>query len=297
MAFLVTLSFLLYSLFYFLNIMSIKPFIIDMIVKQTNPSFPINPDDESNSANPIFSMIKDIKIILGLESFFSLSYYIISFCTAIAIIFTSATSYCSKDLSLKDLLLWMVKSWIRPFITMFYVQLIKIGYLCIYIVAMLIPYFMVFNHPFAAKPIIIVLGIFALTFYLYLSVVWSLALVVSVVEEKFYGIEALGKGGQIVKGKRVDGFMLNMVFTLLSLGIFYVYWILKDRSVRRPVVQMVVALCMIFANFLLLMIQHMAFTVLYFRCKQYHGEEIELQGSIEYIKIPTTAPLIHEDIP
>ncbi|KAK9931977.1 hypothetical protein M0R45_019230 [Rubus argutus] len=40
------------------------------------------------------------------------------------------------------------------------------------------------------------------------------------------------------------------------------------------------------------MVSRMAYTVLYYECKASHGEELELQGRLEYTKVIWATPLI-----
>ncbi|CAI9754751.1 unnamed protein product [Fraxinus pennsylvanica] len=61
---------------------------------------------------------------------------------------------------------------------------------------------------------------FAYIFYLYISVAWIMAIVVTVNEEEIYGMKAMGKPAKIVKGNRVNGFVLNILLNLVSLVIY-----------------------------------------------------------------------------
>lgn len=298
MAFITTLSSLLYSLFNFLTIFAITPLIFNLALKQTNPSFPNHPDDASDPTNLIVGFMENMGTLFGVELVFSLFYFFISFFTAIATIFISATSYSKEDLSLKNLVLRVAGSWIKPLVTMFYVKLVTIGYMSVCFMVIPIPFSMISDHPEASKSIIIVVGIFATAFYLYISVFLMLGLVISVIEENCYGFEALGKAGQLVKGKKLDGFMLNFLLALFSGIVFvYVYWIFKG-GLKRELSRMLMVLFLIFTSSLITMFQFMAYTVLYFKCKKYHGEEVELQGGggIKYSKLPTAA-LHNEYIP
>ncbi|KAF8400420.1 hypothetical protein HHK36_013718 [Tetracentron sinense] len=53
--------------------------------------------------------------------------------------------------------------------------------------------------------------VLAAMFYLYLVTVWVLSLVVSIVEEDCYGMKALGKARELIKGRKVPGFVLFYV--------------------------------------------------------------------------------------
>ncbi|KAJ0091751.1 hypothetical protein Patl1_13038 [Pistacia atlantica] len=100
----------------------------------------------------------------------------------------------------------------------------------------------------------------------------------------------LGKAAKIVKGRRLHGFILNLVFTIITLVIyigdfFYVHketsncWIVCDDC-SLPSEYVVVMAC----------------TILYYRCKKNHGEEVELPWSKGYSKVPTL-PFLNENEP
>ncbi|KAM7508391.1 hypothetical protein LguiA_018844 [Lonicera macranthoides] len=133
------------------------------------------------------------------------------------------------------------------------------GYIFLFILVILVPKLLFSNHPLISKSILIFLSTLALILCLHFAVVWILGIVVSVMEEDCFGFEALGKAGRIVKGKRFDGFVLNLWWNLIML-------ILYEVGLKLN------------------------------KCKKNHGEEIGVRGNIEYSEIPTT-PLVHEDIP
>lgn len=138
------------------------------------------------------------------------------------------------------------------------------------------------NH--AALWVALLVGILACIFYLYLIVPWILSIVVSVVEERCYGLEALGKGAALVKGKRLQGFLLNVFFNLVFFIAFHGYKMILRKhpspTASLMVLTSVISLVKIF--------QMVAYTVFYFQCKELHGEEIELPGSVHYTKLPIT---------
>jgi len=138
------------------------------------------------------------------------------------------------------------------------------------------------DHLLVLKPIAITLGIFALIFLMYLTVAWDMALVISVIDKSYYGLEALGQAGRLVKGRRVHGFALSLLYTVLMVIIIWVSP--NPKSVSMMII------CGSFAivlNCLVTMVYFMSYTVLYFQCKKTHDEEIDLDGRnmLEYGKI------------
>lgn len=210
MALIVVLSFLICSLFYLLNIFSIKPLIFELLTK---PSFTTSYGYEF--ANPLFGNMQYMGILLGLESLSVLSYSIISFLIS---------SYYKKDLSFKELLIRVARSWIRPLVTLF-VQL-SLWNICA--VALLVSLSMFSNLPDT-------LFVFADSSKippLFVSVVWVVSLVNLVYEEISYEIDqARGKGAHLsVMARRLVGFLYYLLSFLLTAILFYIYFPHPDKG-------------------------------------------------------------------
>ncbi|XP_059635787.1 uncharacterized protein LOC132277967 [Cornus florida] len=292
MCIIASLTFLLYSLFYLANNFSIKPLTKDLAIKlislyTTTPTSP-------NFINLLIGIKEDFGALLGLEWAFVLAYSILSLFSTVATILVSAETLCkNQNFSLHDLISRLRSSWMRPIVTSFHITLLGLGYTFIFL-AVVIPILMILDPSVPSKPIAIVLAILATIFYVYLSVYWILALVITVMEESCYGIEALGKAATLIKGKRLLGFVLQFLFMLLS--VIAVQGLRMINVKQSQVNYTIIVLVMIFFGLLVKMFQFMAYTVLYFQCKKIHGEEIEVQGSIEYTKLPTLS-IVGEDIP
>ena len=119
--------------------------------------------------------------------------------------------------------------------------------------------------------------------------------VISVIEENCYGIEALGKASELIKGKRLLGFALNFLFTLIMAPVGHGFTMIRNDQ-KWVSTHIVIGFLLIGFTGLAMMLLYMSFTVLYFQCKKIHGEEIELQGSLKYSKIPSNI-LVAEDLP
>nr|XP_016470361.1 PREDICTED: uncharacterized protein LOC107792639 [Nicotiana tabacum] len=218
---------------------------------------------------------------LTFHSFFS--NFFISFFSTNAIILIFAASYFSETLSVKDLGIKILRSCIRLFFTMFYTTILVIGYF-FFCLSMSTPLFYSMNDFLK----VVAFAILSYIIYLYISIVWVLALVVSAVEEGCYGIMALGKAGKIIKGNEMKGFILNILFNLLALMIFQ-----GTQIVHNMIIMLIlVNVCCLWKVF-----QLVAYTVLYIDCKKNQGDEIiEFQGSIDYSKI-SNLPLIIDGTP
>ena len=124
-------------------------------------------------------------------------------------------------------------------------------------------------------------------FYCFLAVAWNLSIVIAVLEEKG-GLEAIGKAAELVKGMKLQGFLLNILSEILASVVYLGFILLPTKS---EALSMLVVLVLFSLACLIKMAAFMAFTVLYIVCKHSHGEEIELQGSLEYVMAPKEALL------
>ncbi|KAH7569311.1 hypothetical protein JRO89_XS06G0142500 [Xanthoceras sorbifolium] len=270
------------------NYFFIKPLIADMVklsmVLVTDPTSP-------QIGNLLIRMKEDIRAIVGGEWISALVSVVSSLFFATSTIIASAVIHGGKNLSVKELLLSTIRSLKRPFHTWFYTALFGLGY-NFFVLANLLSTVLTVQHPVASKALCIVLVVLASVLYAYLAVVWILAFVISVLEEKS-GIEALGKAAELVKGMQLHGFLLNLLYTIS--GSVLVQGIRLIPLKQSSAFHVIIGLLVINSHRLVWMFCLMAFTVFYHQCKKTHEEEVELRVSFEYSKIPTT--LLIENIP
>ncbi|KAI8570163.1 hypothetical protein RHMOL_Rhmol01G0012000 [Rhododendron molle] len=115
---------------------------------------------------------------------------------------------------------------------------------------------------------------------MYVAVIWEMALVISVIEKSCYGLKAFGKAEGLVKGKRLHGFTLTLLCTIVMTVISQSF---KVRPNQQSVSTKII--CGFFAmafNCLVATVYVLSYTVLYFQCKETQGEEVELEESLEY---------------
>uniref|UniRef100_M1D922 Uncharacterized protein n=1 Tax=Solanum tuberosum TaxID=4113 RepID=M1D922_SOLTU len=250
-----------------------------MFIKES--VIPISSIHDSSLGNLLFRIKQNFKLVLAIDFSFFFSYLFISIFSTNTIILISSISYYNKTLNFKDLGIKIFRSCKRLVFTMFYTTIIVIGYFY-FCLSMATPFLATSNlYNFS---MVIIFKIFAYIIYLYLSIVWVMALVVSIVEEGNHGVMALRKAGKIIKGNEMKGFILNIVFNLLALIIYLgTQIIIKKWSFNKNNSMLI----LVNGSCLLKVFELVNYTVLYFHCKKEKGEEeiIELQESIEYSKI------------
>lgn len=294
MATITTISILLNSLLFFTNIFFTNPAVRNLIAKETLLSFMNNPNS-SDISKLFIDIMRDIQIIIKVQLTFMLPSLIVSLFSMASFVLASAVACCGKTLSFKDLLKRLAKPCLRALVTVFHLKVFFIGYFFLFSAILISLGITCIDHPLVLLPIVLTLGVFSSIFLIYLMVVWELGSVISVIEENCYGIEALGKASELVKGKRLLGFALNFLFTLIMALVGRCFPMIQNDQ-KWVSTHIVIGFLLIGFNGLAMMLLYMSFTVLYFQCKKIHGEEIELQGSLEYSKIPSNH-LVAEDLP
>ncbi|KAL8222981.1 hypothetical protein R6Q57_020380 [Mikania cordata] len=266
--------FILCSISLILLFVSINPFILDLSLKimslvSARPGTP-------EYSQLLVAIRDDIGIFFGIEAAFMVLFYFIALFAQTAIIVIASCYYTDYDLSFKELILKVSKTWTRPLVTSIWVQLITAGYTCLFILPYMVASLLLFDHPTILKTVLIILAIVFFTLYIYLSVVWILGMVVSVIED-CYGFSALGKARDLVNGKRVHGFLLNLLAILVMLVIVAV------GSKFSPAMPIVVGVIQTLLIVVIGMFQLMAYTGFYYQCKN----GMTKSGGLEYSRVST----------
>ncbi|KAG5563785.1 hypothetical protein RHGRI_000097 [Rhododendron griersonianum] len=166
-------------------------------------------------------------------------------------ILASAIAYSDTNLSFDDFLSRIPQLCLKTLATSFHLILFTIGYIGLFSALLISLMIVTMDHPLVLMPVVITYGLFASIFWMYFAFIWDIALVISVMEKSCCGLQALGKAGGLVKGNRLHGLALSFSYTMVT-----------------------VIICMSFRG-----------NPNQKQCKKTHGEEIELQGSLEYSRI------------
>lgn len=291
MASVTTLSIISYSIFFFIFFPSSNFFlIIDMLVKES--MIPVL----SSVISKLISDSTHADIILP-HAFLPL-YFIITFLSIITTVTVSSYSCNAKHLSVKELSSSIVKSWTRPLRTGFHTTILAVGYesLVVYLAIPLLVYSLGSSNHFTRVVAVVVYSVAAGVVYLYVSGVWIMSLVVSVVDEDGGGIGALGKSAEILEGRKLDVFLLNVFFNIVCIVALIGWWVVMELELEGGV-KIWGWLLLVSFYCLIRVFTFVGYTVLYFRGKEgwCYGElEVELQGTdvdVEYAKLGVT-PLV-----
>ncbi|KAK9072198.1 hypothetical protein SSX86_008630 [Deinandra increscens subsp. villosa] len=199
---------------------------------------------------------------------------IISLLSTAAVVYTIASVYTGRELTFQKVMSVVPKVWKRLMVTFLCMFAAFFVYnflaVCILIICLvIIPY-----NAFGAIILYVVLIIYLMGF-VYMTVIWQLASVVSVLESS-YGLKAMTKSKDLIKGNRVVAisifFLLNLSLALIQFlfGKFVVHG--SSLDVWKRVGFGILSFVLLLTFFLFgLVIQ----TILYLVCKSYHHENID----------------------
>jgi len=213
------------------------------------------------------------KELLVFEIVYYVFVFVISCFLSIITYYANSTAYLGEMLTLKELLN-KVKSIIKgPVITHLFVSLFTFIYLIIVFAITFIIGFVSGTYNISSWFFIIPLTLLATLLMVYLGIIWSMGVAISVIEPNVYGISAISCATKLLKGKKMQVFLLILALIIAS-GIIYacntiLVMFASGSKAGSFVSGFVYQLLMQVVNLYTMM----AITVLYYECKQSNGDE------------------------
>nr|XP_043639152.1 uncharacterized protein LOC122610223 [Erigeron canadensis] len=190
-----------------------------------------------------------------------------------AVIYTTACIYTSRNLTFTSVLNVVPKVWKRLFVTFLCAFVV---YLIYNLLAILILVLYMVHFPDNTFGVVVFHVMLILYFmgFVYISIIWQMACVVSILDN-FYGVKAMMKSKDLIKGKR---WVAIIVFTKLHLSFFAIQIIFELLVVYGHALgvwrRVGFALFCFLALMILFLFGLVAQTILYLTCKSYHYESI-----------------------
>ncbi|KAD4386299.1 hypothetical protein R6Q59_009547 [Mikania micrantha] len=202
---------------------------------------------------------------------------VFSLLSTAAVVFTVASVYSDREITFRQVMKIVPNVWKKLFITFVFIYFALFIYNVIYGIVMFI-----FISIFGYSGSVVVLWFIVLILYvlglLYLTVVWQLASVVTVLEN-IRGFNAMKKGKILANGKKMVGMGIAFVLYGILLGLIVVYQLFVEFGGEISGLAMIwrvmigvscgIVITMLFLMFIVTQ------TVLYLVCKSYHREAID----------------------
>ncbi|OVA07163.1 hypothetical protein BVC80_1289g84 [Macleaya cordata] len=220
---------------------------------------------------------------------------IMSLLSTSAIIYTVACVYINDaDINIDKVMNVVPKVLKRLMITFLWNLLIQLVFFSAVALLIMIIKFIVsvlfVSHPefinfsFILLIIAMVLVIFYLTGFIYITLIWHLACVVSVLEEDLCGIEAMKKSKELIKGKLWVS-LVNLIIFYGSLVMIQVAsFAIKDKYSWGVLGKVMFGILSLLVILLMILVGLVVQSVIYFVCKYYHNEKIDKTSLENHLK-------------
>ncbi|KAJ9166740.1 hypothetical protein P3X46_021446 [Hevea brasiliensis] len=219
---------------------------------------------------------------------FKIAYFtiflIFSLLSTAAVVYTIACIYTGREVTFAKVMSVVPKVWKRLMVT----------FLCIFaalfaynIVAVLLFIAWAFFISETSIGVLTFIGLLILYFVgiVYMSIIWQLSSVVSVLEEAC-GVKAMVKSRALIKGKM---WVTTIIFFKLNVSLFVIQVAFEKLVVHGRSLGMVnrvsygiICFLLLFKLFLFLLVIQ---TVIYFVCKSYHHENIDKSALSDHLEV------------
>jgi len=155
--------------------------------------------------NDIHEILLVKLLIMTISSIITLLFFV-------ATVSSSYEAYTAKVLGPRDIFLKIKKSWKKPIVTSFYMILLTLGIAFFYTISIGITSILAIN-----SWALFFLGAITLSIpvcYFYVATLWMVSVIVSVLEDGFGGLKAIGRAAELMKGKRMQASLMMVLFAI-----------------------------------------------------------------------------------
>ncbi|XP_038976838.1 uncharacterized protein LOC120107583 [Phoenix dactylifera] len=215
-----------------------------------------------------------------------LALLVLSLLSTSAVVYSVASIYTAKDLSFAKVLAVVPKVWRRLMITFLWAFLLLVAYNTAALILAVLAVLLLGAHTAGLVAIALIALVYAAGL-VWISVVWHVASVVSVLEDAC-GIEAMRKSRALIRGKTWTAVAIFVVLNLCFVGVEVGFRLAVVRGnylnlgVGSRVGYSVLMLSFLCAVILFALV---AQTVVYFVCKSYHHESIDKSSLADHLEV------------
>ncbi|XP_030474836.1 uncharacterized protein LOC115692198 [Syzygium oleosum] len=279
----ITLALILPLSFVFLLHIQVSDVLFSKIVHNKIELDETRPEtDRYNKISDVLS--KEWAVYLIIKTFYFTVLLVFSLLSTSAIVYTIACIYTGREVAFGKAMSVVPRVWRRLMVTFLCVFMAIFVYIVV-TVLILFTWALLIGSTNLGLVILAVLGIAYLVGFVYITLVWQLAGVVSVLEED-YGVKAMIKSKCLIKGKmgvsmlifvplNISGYLIQFAFERL---------VVHGRSTETVGRFGYGALCFLLLSMLMLL-GHVVQTVIYFVCKSYHHESIDKSALSDHLEV------------
>ncbi|KAH0466372.1 hypothetical protein IEQ34_006475 [Dendrobium chrysotoxum] len=220
------------------------------------------------------------------KSFYLLLLLVSSLLSTAAVVYTVASAYTAKHdllLSYGKVISVVPKVWRRLAHTFIFAFFILLAYNLLAILCIVSALLMASDYA-AGIFVAFSLGLLYLAGLIWISVVWHVASVVSVLEDAC-GVEAIRRSRELVRGKMGVAAVVFVKMNLAFIGIELAFRQLVVVGSSPAAAKMGFAAAMLALMSVVVLFALVAQTVVYFVCKSYHHESIDKSALADHLEV------------
>ncbi|PIN20797.1 hypothetical protein CDL12_06521 [Handroanthus impetiginosus] len=209
-------------------------------------------------------------------------FIILTLLSTSAVVYTIACIYTAKEITYKKVMSVVPKVWKRLMVTFIWNFIIIFAYNLVSAFVVLLGFIILGSIPVLLTVFLVLFTIIYLIGFLYITIIWHLASVVSVLEES-YGLNAMAKSQALIKGKMAVSLAVFFIVGLCFFGtqfMFKALVVFVDHGIGKRIGFGILNLVLMSISMLFgLIIQ----TIIYFVCKSYHHENIDKSSLSDHL--------------
>ncbi|KAG7012351.1 hypothetical protein SDJN02_25103, partial [Cucurbita argyrosperma subsp. argyrosperma] len=239
---------------------------------------------QNPSADPLQTRHRWAKL-LSFQFSYLIFLFTFSLLSTAAVVFTVASLYTSKSVSYSATLSAIPKIFKRLFITFIWVSLLMILYNSIFFAFLLLLLFAIDTHNYLLFFFcIFVIVILFLVVHVYITALWHLASVVSVLEP-IYGFSAMKKSYELLKGKtRLAAVLVFAYFAICAtISVIFGAVVVRNRVGYGVFVRIIVGGFLVGVLVIVNLVGLLVQSVFYYVCKSVHHQGIDKLDLVDHL--------------
>ncbi|KAM7253141.1 hypothetical protein ACFE04_025759 [Oxalis oulophora] len=212
-------------------------------------------------------------------------FLVLSLLSTAAVVYTVASIYTGREVSFRKVMSVVPKVWKRLMLTFIMIFVVIFVYNIFSFLGFILWAFTLGDTSLDVASLIIIMILYFIGF-LYITVVWQMASVVSVLED-LSGIKAMIKGKTLLKGKFwiAMAIFLKIYVLLFAVKIIFPITVVYRWSNVGMVNKVMYGLLCFSILFMVILVGIVVQTVIYFVCKSYHHENIDKSALSDHLEV------------
>ncbi|KAL2339697.1 hypothetical protein Fmac_007637 [Flemingia macrophylla] len=251
-------------------------------IKRNTQQMMETPQDTPQRQNLLNTLSSEWATFVLFKLLYFTSLFIFSLLSTSAVVYTVASAYTARDITFSKVISVVPKVWKRLMLTFLCTFVAFFAYNVVAVVLLIV---WALATGGTSGGVLVILLVLYFVGFVYLTVVWHMASVVTVLEDSC-GVEAMRKSIELIKGKACLAVVifLKLVISFALLQIVFKKTVVQGWRLGSVDKTAYGVVCLVVFSQLYLF-QLVIQTVLYFVCKSYHHQNIDKSALSDHLEV------------